>query len=86
MAGKLNLRYNLDVALGCICYNLAALLLCVEVGAVRLACVVAAIYAVGNPVVVACSADTRQKRVFLYLDTPALVIGQVPVEAVHLVV
>ena len=86
MAGKLNLRYNLDGALGCICYNLAALLLCVEVGAVRLACVVAAIYAVGNPVVVACSADARQKRVFLYLETSGLVIGQVPVEAVHLVV
>ena len=86
MAGELNLGYHLDVALGCVCHNLAALLLCVEVWAVGLACVVAAINAVGNPVVAACCTNGCEAWVFLYLEAPSLVIGEVPVETVELVV
>ena len=41
--------YNLNMTLCCVCNNLAALLLCVEVWAIRLVGVVPAIYAVGTP-------------------------------------
>ena len=86
VTGELNFGHNLDMTLCRVCNNLAALLLSIEIWAVRLACIVSAIYAVGNPVVVACSSNCCQTRVFLHFKTPSLVIGKMPVEAVHLVI
>ena len=83
MAREVNLRDYCDVTLCCILYNLAALILCVEEWAVVLAVVVTAVLA-DDSLITLCR-DCCELRVLLDLDTPALVIGEVPVEAVEVV-
>ena len=46
---EFNLGHHLNVTLCCICHNLAALLLCVEVRAIRLTAVETAVYTVSAP-------------------------------------
>ena len=81
VTGDLNLGHYGDEALLCILHNLLYLLLCV----------VAAIGDAVESLVVACrgllaqASNLGEQRVFLYLYAPALVLGQVPVETVHLV-
>ena len=86
MAGELYFGYHLDVALLGVGHELARLVLGIEVGAVRLIREVAPVYGVHVPRAGAHAADFDELRVFLDFDAPALVVGQVPVEAVHLVV
>ena len=86
MTRELNFGHNLNVALGCVCNNLAALLLCIEIGTIRLVYIVSAIYRVGTPRVAACSSNSCEFGVFLYLETPTLVIGKVPMKTVQLVI
>ena len=83
---KLNLGDNLDVTLFGIFYYLSCLFLSVEIGTVRLICVVAAVDGVDAPRVTACCAYCGELGVFVNLNAPTLVVDKVPMEAVHLVV
>ena len=83
VAGKVNLGDNGDVTLCSVCDNLAAILLCVEERAVVLSVILAAV-ATDNSLVTLCC-NGGELGVFLYLDAPALVIGEVPMETVQVV-
>ena len=83
MSGKVNFRDDGHVALGSISYNFATLLLGIYEGAIMLAVILATITA--DNCLVALSCYSRELGVFLNLDTPSLVVGQVPVEAVDVV-
>ena len=74
----LNLGDNLDIALGSICYNLANLLLSV-VATIRYAIPLHGVEAVADKCLLTHRALLSELGVCLDLDTPALVIGEVPV-------
>ena len=73
VAGHLDLRHDHDVALARVLDHVADLLLGVEPAA-------AAAVGFGAP-----GADAGELRVLAYLDAPALVVGQMPVQHVELV-
>ena len=85
MTGEVNLGDNLDVACLCIVNNLLEVVECV-VHATAILGIVIEILSVGVAErSLADSTDLGQLWIFGNLHAPALVIGQVPVETVHLV-
>ena len=82
MSRHVNFRHDSDISLTCIFHYFPCFVLCVEA-------------AVSNAVIKHCveayhrsgalRADGCQKRIFLYLYAPALVIAQMPVEHIHVV-
>ena len=72
VARQVNLRYHGYIALGGIAYDVFNLLLCVETTIVR------------SVALFAYAANRGELRIFLYLDAPALVFGQVKVHGVYL--
>ena len=86
VSGEFHLGNNLDMTLGCISHNIAALLLGIEIWAVCLVYVITTVYRVNTPRIVAHRTNSCQSWIFLDLETPSLVISKVPVKAVHLVI
>ncbi len=80
VTGNLDLWHNGDVTFGCVSYDFTDIILCVK-AAMRQAVVL--FLAEGGDRSRAVRTDFRQSRVFLDLDTPALVFGQMPVEHVQ---
>ena len=85
MARHVYLGDDLNVAFLGVGHHVAQFLLRVEVGAVGCVRIVAAPLPVPLVAVGGDAAHARQSGPFLYLDAPALVVAQVPVETVHLV-
>ena len=87
MTRHIDLGNNSDEALCSVSYNLANLILCVEVGTIRLTLQLKTVYAVCtcNLRILANATDLGELGILLDLDTPALILGDVPVETVHLV-
>ena len=83
VSGKVNLGDHGDVALGSIGHDVATLVLSVEVGAVGDAVVGSAV--APDDGLCTLGTDGVELGVFLQLKAPALVVGEVPVEAVHIV-
>ena len=79
---QVDLGHNRDVAVGSILHDVANLLLCVE-ASVRLAVILARV--VADDGLCALRTNLGEQRILLYLDAPALVVGEVPVEAVDVV-
>lgn len=83
MAGHFDFGHHVDVSLGGILHHVANVLLGVEAavgGAVVLAITISAEHGF-----LALAADFGELRILLDLDSPALVVGEVPVERVQLV-
>ena len=81
MSGKVNLRNYRYMAICSVLYNLAALFLSVEERTVVLAVILAAVAPYDGLIALCCNGC--ELWVLLYFDTPALVVGYVPVEAVE---
>jgi hypothetical protein len=79
MAREVNLGNNIDITLGSITHNIAALLLSV-IAAVWLTIVDASIRADNSLLADATLLGKARER--LHLEAPALIVGQVPVELV----
>ena len=86
VAGHLHLGYHLDVALGGIGHDLLHLLYRVVVRPILVGHVVAAVFGVDVPRALARGGHGLQTRILGHLHAPALVVGQVPMETVHLVI
>ena len=86
MSGELHLGHNLDVALASIGHEFTSLILCVEVGTISLLGIVASILEVAHVGVATHCTYSRELGIFLDFDAPTLVIGEMPVETVHLIV
>ena len=87
VAGHVDFGHDFDVALTSVGHDVAELVLGVEVGAVGLVDpVLGAGVHVGEHAVGGNAADGGELGVLLDFHAPALVIAEVPVEAVHLVV
>ena len=82
MSWQVNLRNDGDVAVGCILHDVAYLLLCVE-AVVGYAVVLA--YVMTDNGLLALGTNLGEQRIFLYLDAPSLVVGEMPMEAVDVV-
>ena len=82
MSGYINFGNYLNKTLLCIFYNLFYIFTGIET---TIAYSIRLYISPCADLAVAPSANLGQLRVFLYLDAPALVLGQVPMEAVHLV-
>ena len=81
MAGEVNLRDYGNMPLCCISHNLTALILSVVERTIVLAVIFAAVASYDSLVALRC--NSCELGVFLYLDAPSLVIGDVPMEAVQ---
>ena len=66
-------------------HNLFELLLGVKIRAVLGVGPVAAVFHVGKPTVGGDGTDGSKTRIFLDFNAPSLVLGEMPVEVVHLV-
>ena len=77
---KVDFGNNGDVAFGCIIYNFFGLFLGVE-STVRFAVVFAGV--TSDDCFCSVSTDFSQFRVFFDFQTPTLIVGDMPVEAVH---
>ena len=86
VARHLDFRNDGDVELRGVVHHVADFLLRVVVGAILVVGPVLAVFQVGVPRIAAFRGHRNQFRVFFHLHAPALVVGQVPVEVVHLVV
>ena len=86
MTRELHLGHNLDVALTGICNQFTSLILCIEVRPISLFGIITSILKVTHVRVIAHTTHRGELRIFLDLDAPALVISEMPVEAVHLII
>ena len=77
---KVDFGNNGDVAFGCIIYDFFGLFLGVE-STVRFAVVFAGV--TSDDCFCSVSTDFSQFRIFFDFQTPALIVGDMPVEAVH---
>ena len=82
MPGKLYFRNNRDIPIGSILNNLFNLFLCEKVRSVWSTVIFSGIFT--NHGLFPLTSNLREFRVFLYLDTPPLVIRQMPVEHAQL--
>ena len=82
MPGHFDLGHDRNVAISRIADDIPNLLLRVK-AAVTNPIVTRLSFGMSNPRAVPPRRDFRQPRVFLYLNAPTLVIGQVPVENVQ---
>ena len=82
VAGKIDLGDDDDVAVGRVGHDLAHLILGIETA---VADAVVGVEVLADAGAVAPRADFREFRIFLDLDAPALVLGQVPVQPVDLI-
>ena len=96
MSGHIDLGQHVNVALGSVTHNIPHLLLCVVEGAIlavglrALACPIylAVLLNLGYGSVVAAAALGTlgcEQRILLYLGTPTLVVGKVPMKHIHFV-
>ena len=86
MAGQVDLRHNFDMAFGCVSYDFLQVFLRVPHAAAILSIVVESCTVARIAERTATDgADFCQFGVFGDFDTPALVVGQVPVETVYLI-
>ena len=81
MAGKIDLRDNCNASFGCISDDIAKLLLGIETA---IALSIGLIAAEDLGAVSICS-DLGELGILLDFDSPALVLGEMPVETVHFV-
>ena len=80
----INLRYDSNTQRGGISYNFPYLFLCI-VSAMRDAVILHVIPSLAYGGLFSHRTDLYKLRIFLYLDSPSLIIGKMPVECVHLV-
>ena len=85
VTGHVNFRDDFDVALLSVSHNFLDFFLCIEVRTVGFVCPVVAIVHIYRPRVSTCRANGSEFGVTLDFYAPTLVVGQVPVETVHLI-
>ena len=86
VAGHFNFGNDRDVEFLGVGHDIANLVLRIEIRAVLLVGPILAVFQIGIIGIGARSSHGRQFRIFLHFDAPALVVGQVPVEEIHLVI
>lgn len=82
MAGKVDFGNNSDITFGCISHNILDFFLGIE-AAIGLAVILARVMADNS--LLAVGTDSSQFRTFLDFDAPALVVGKMPMQAIHIV-